>query len=343
MKRTRKTIRIQDVSKAAGVSVSTVSRVLNGKDDVAQETEEKVQKVINELGYASSLAARGMRSHRTHVIGLVVPDVASLYSLEILRGVNRGIAQADRDLIVYTNGGVRRERAADQERSSVALLNGGIADGVIVVTPTATDFCSHAPVVIIDPNNASPDLPAVLSTNYEGALAAMNYLTGLGHHRIAHITGRLNLISSNQRLQGYKDGLVAAGIPLAEELIEIGDYMIDMAVKGARKLLSLNEPPTAIFAANDATAAGVYQAAKEAGLRIPEDLSVVGFDNLRDAAFMIPALTTVDQFMAEMGTIATEMIVKLINGEKLERNLHVIQTLLIVRHSCQSPRRGGQI
>jgi LacI family transcriptional regulator len=313
-----------------------VSRVLNGKDDVAVETVEKVQKVIKDLGYASSLAARGMRSHHTNIIGLVVPDVATMYCIEIMQGVNQAIRNMDYDLIIYTNGGPDRDRVADQERSSVALLNGGIADGVIVVTPTATDFSSHAPVVVIDPNSESPDLPAVLSTNYEGALAAMTYLTGLGHQRIGHILGRMTLISGAQRLQGYKDSLAAAGIPVEEKLIELGDYTYETALDAARKLLSLEERPTAIFAANDVTAKGIYQAAKEIGVRIPEDLSVVGFDNLRETAFMTPALTTVDQFMVQMGAIATEMIVKLINGETLPCNLHILQTHLIVRNSCRA-------
>ena len=336
MRRSRKSITIQDVAKVSGVSVSTVSRVLNSRYDVAEETTEKVQKVIKDLGYASSLAARGMRSHRTNVIGMVIPDVASLYCVEIMRGVNLAIAQINHELIIYTNGGASQTGNADHERASVALLNGSIADGMIVVTPTAATFPTHAPLVIIDPNNESPDLPGVISTNREGALAAMNYLTALGHCRIAHITGRMELVSSNQRLQGYVDGLTAAGIPVEKELIEIGDYETDTAVQCARKLLALKNRPTAIFAANDMSALGVYQAAKEAGLRIPEDLSVVGFDNLRESMFMVPALTTVDQFMAEMGTIATKMIVKLINNEPLQRNLHVIQTQLIVRNSCSA-------
>ncbi len=214
MKRNLKAVTIRDVASKAGVSVSTVSRVLNGKDDISEETIEKVQAVVQELGYASSLAARGMRSHRTNVIGLIMPDVASSYCQEIMRGVNRAIAKLDKDLIVYTSGGIDRENIAQHERSYVALLNGSITDGAIVVTPTATQFTTHAPLVIIDPNNETPDYPAIIATNQEGALAAMNYLTGLGHRRIGYITGRMKLVSSNQRLQGYKDGLAAAGIPL---------------------------------------------------------------------------------------------------------------------------------
>jgi len=337
MKRNFKKITIQDVAKTAGVSVSTVSRVLNNKYDVAEETAEKVQSIIHQLGYASSLAARGMRSHRTNVIGLVVPDVASPYIHHIMIGVNRAIARLDKHLIIYTSGNWAKEDIDQNERSYVSLLNGGITDGLIVVTPTATGFTTHAPVVIIDPNNEAPDYPAVIATNREGSLAAMKYLTGLGHKRIGHITGRLNLISSHQRLQGYKDGLAAAGLPQDDCLIAIGDYNTETAMECTRELLSLAEPPTAIFAANDMTAMGIYQVAKELGVRIPQDLSVVGFDNLHDSFFMSPPLTTVDQFMENMGTAATEMIMHLVDEAKLMENVRIFQTQLIVRESCTFP------
>lgn len=336
MRKIGKAITIQAVAKAAGVSVSTVSRVLNGKADVAIETVGKVRAVIQEMGYTSSLAARGLRSHHTNVIGMVIPNVSTLYCLEVLRGVNKAIEKLHYDLIIYTDCNTDRSNSADVERSFVALLNGGIADGVIVVTPVATSFSTHAPVAIIDPNQESPNLPGVISTNYEGALAAMEYLTGLGHRRIAHITGRMELVSANQRLQGYKDGLIAAGIPIDEELIATGDYDQACAAANTEKLLSLNNRPSAIFAANDMSAMGVYQAAQKAGLKIPEDLSVVGFDNIRESSFSVPALTTVDQSLEEMGTIATNMIVKLINGEPVENTLHVIKTQLIVRESCSA-------
>lgn len=336
MRRTRKSITIQDVAKKAGVSVSTVSRVLNKKVDVALETSERVQQVIEELGYASSLAARGMRSHRTNVIGMVMPDIASLYCVEIMRGVNQVIARLDYDLIIYTNGDVLKYGTADQERRYVTLLNGTITDGVIVVTPAATDFATDAPVVIIDPNNENPAHPAVISTNYEGALEAMNYLTGLGHQRIGFITGRLDLASARIRLQGYKDGLAAAGIPLDESLIQIGDYTTETGAECTRTLLVLENPPTAIFASNDMSALGVYEAAAGMSLCIPEDLSVIGFDNIHDSKLFDPPLTTVDQFPSEMGAIATEMVVKMMKGETLKSNLHKIHTQFLVRGSCRS-------
>ena len=213
----------------------------------------------------------------------------------------------------------------------VGLLSGSVTDGVIVVAPEATSFATNAPVVAIDPNNESPECAAIISTNRNGALQAMAYLTGLGHRQIGFITGRQELVSGKRRLQGYQDGLAAAGIAMTEELIQVGDYKTETAVGCAHNLLSLDNPPTAIFAANDLSAIGVYQAAAERGLCIPDDLSVIGFDNVLDAVLANPPLTTIDQFISEMGCIAVEMIVKLINGEALEIDLHKIQTQLVVR------------
>jgi len=196
--------------------------------------------------------------------------------------------------------------------------------------------------VIIDPNNENPDYPAIIATNREGVLAAMKYLTELGHRRIGYIPGRMELVSSKQRLQGYKDGLAAAGIPLDESLIEIGDYTTETAAMCTRKLLSLSDRPTAIFAANDMSAMGVYQAAGELGLQIPGDLSVIGFDNLRESAHLNPPLTTIDQFVEQMGAMATEMLVKLVRGETFpihpaeEGNLYKIPAQLVIRDSCAS-------
>ena len=334
----KRTVTIGDVAKEAEVSVSTVSRVLNGKDDVALETIEKVRGVIRELRYTSSLAARGMRSLRTHVIGLIMPDVASPYGFEVMRGINRAISQSDYDLIVYTTGNIQKYGTADQESRYVTLLNGSITDGVIVVTPVATDFSTDGPIVAIDPNNESPDCPGIIATNRAGAMAATTYLTGLGHRRIGHITGRLELVSGSHRLQGYKDGLAANGIPFDENLVKIGDYTSEVAVGCTRALLSLDDPPTAIFAANDMAAMGIYQVAQAEGIRIPEDLSVVGFDNLPESTFFTPKLTTVDQFVMDMGSLAVEMVVKLANGETLEKNLYEIPTQLVIRDSCRSLR-----
>ncbi|MCR4405533.1 MAG: LacI family transcriptional regulator [Anaerolineae bacterium] len=336
MRRKKGTVTIQDVAETAGVSVSTVSRVLNNKDDVAPATYEKVQRVIEELGYTSSLAARSMRSRRTGVIGLIVPDVGDPFSILVMKGVNRAITELDYDLIIYTSGSIKKRSAAERERHFVSLLNGSIADGVIIVTPAATTFSTAAPVVTIDPNNECPECLTIIATNHAGAIAAMEYLIGLGHRRIGFISGRPDLQSANHRLQGYLDALRQANIPQDPALIEIGDFSRETGRICARRLLSLPEPPTAIFAANDQSAFGAIEAAREMGLRVPDDLSVVGFDNIPEAAYYNPALTTVDQFIEQMGYVATEMLLGLVQGEPLENDLHLMPTQLVVRDSCRA-------
>ena len=156
-------ITIRDVAREAGVSVSTVSRVLNDKDDVAPETYERVRDVIRRMGYTSSLAARSLRSHRTNVVGLIMPDVEFPFAIEVMKGVNRAITELGYELIVYTGGDTRKESTAERERRYVTLLNSSVTDGVILVTPATTDFSTASPVVVVDPNNEGPDCPAVIA------------------------------------------------------------------------------------------------------------------------------------------------------------------------------------
>lgn len=336
MKRYRRSITIQDVASAAGVSVSTVSRVLNDKDDIAPETYERVKTIIKEMGYTSSLAARSMRSLRMNVIGLVMPDAGEPFPIEVMKGVNSAIAALDYDLIIYTCGDVRKHYAADRERKFVSLLTNSLTDGVIVITPAAAHFNTNAPVVAVDPHYEGNEYPAVISTNKAGAMEAVDYLIQLGHRRIGYINGRVDLKSAERRLRGYQESLMKAGIPLDPDLIVQGDFMADIAYKGARQLLGLPNPPTAIFCANDQSAIGAYKAAHEAGLSIPDDLSIVGFDNIPDAAQVRPGLTTVDQCIQDMGKIAIQMLVKLIEGEELENKTIKTSTRLVIRESCRA-------
>jgi LacI family transcriptional regulator len=336
MSPTRATVTIRDVAEAAGVSVSTVSRVLNDKDDVAPETYDKVQQVIEELSYTRNLAAKSMRSRRMNIIGLFAPDVGDPFIVQVMKGVNQAITELDYDLIVYTGGQFKRESAADRERRFVSLLGGGITDGVIVVTPAATSFPTASPVLVIDPNVETHDCPAVIATNREGALTAVEYLIGLGHRRIGFISGRPELQSAVRRLQGYKDGLMRAGIPLHTDLIQAGDYSRQTGFACTQRLLNLSDPPTAIFASNDQSATGAIKAIFEAGLRVPDDISVVGFDNVPEVAYTHPGLTTVDQCIEKMGYNATEMLISLIEGDALENDLYKVPTRLVVRDSCRA-------
>jgi len=334
MRNKKQAIRIQDVAQTAGVSVSTVSRVLNGKVDVSSETQDRVNAVIGKLGYTSNFAARSMRSHRKNLIGLVVPDIGFPYSIEVMKGVNRAIAESKFDLLVYTTGDVHKNGAALHEQHYVSLLNNSVTDGVIIVASAAADFITNAPIVSVDPHVINPSYPSVQGTNYQGALDAMGHLLGLGHRCIGFITGRPEIASAKQRLKGYRDALVKAGIEIDKALIAPGDFSQAEGYKCTRQLMALKNPPTAIFAANDQSAIGVFQAAEELGLRIPGDLSVVGFDNISEAKFM--GLTTIDQSLEEMGYIAIQMLIKRINkDEPHKEEVHKMKTKLIVRTSSQ--------
>jgi len=333
MRKNRQSVTIQDVARTAGVSVSTVSRVLNGKVDVSSETQDRVRAVIDDLGYTTNLAARSMRSFKKNLVGLIMPDIAYPFAIEVMRGVNQAIAESEFDLLVYTTGDVKKSGRASHEQKYVSLLNNSITDGVIIVAPVTGEFSTDAPIVSIDPLMSNPNYPSVHATNYQGATDAMNYLLGLGHQRIGFISGRAELESSNRRLKGYRDALEKAGLPIHENLIASGDYTTETGVKCARELLSLDQSPTAIFASNDQSAMGVFRVAQEKSLRIPEDLSVVGFDNIMESKYM--RLTTVDQFIYEMGFVATQMLIKLINGETLESQTYQMQTQLVIRSSCR--------
>jgi LacI family transcriptional regulator len=335
MRKIKRTVTIQDVAKTAGVSVSTVSRVLNGKVDVASETQDRIRSVIDNLGYTTNLAARSMRSFKKNMVGLLMPDIAYPFAIEVMKGVNRAIAESEFDLLVYTTGDVRKSGRASHEQKYVSLLNNSITDGVIIVAPVTGEFSTDAPIVSIDPLMSNPNYPSVHATNYQGAMDAMNYLLGLGHKRIGFISGRAELESSNRRLMGYCDALEKAGLTVDEKLIATGDYTTETGIKCAQDLLSLENPPTAIFASNDQAAMGVFQVAEQMELRIPEGLSVIGFDNIMESKYL--RLTTVDQFISEMGFVATQMLIKLINGEPLDSQVYRMQTQLIIRNSCQAP------
>jgi LacI family transcriptional regulator len=329
-------ITIQDVAKAAGVSVSTVSRVLNDKVDVAEATYRKVQCTIEKLGYTSNLAAKSLRSHRTNTVGVIALDLNDSFAIHVLLGINTAIQELGYDLILYASGAKRKSTYAAWEQRHVAQINGSVADGAIIITPSAVTFPTTFPLVAIDPHSGDTDYPAVIATNRAGALEVMEYLIRLGHRRIGFIGGREGLKSAQQRLRGYKESLQKANITLDPDLIQQGDYRRNTGYRCAKKLLNLPMPPTAIFAANDLSAIGTIQAARETGLQIPDDLSVAGFDNMPGTTDITPALTTIEQPMQKMGYAATEMLIDLIQGKSLNNRVHKVPTKLIIRDSCRA-------
>lgn len=329
-------VTIQDVARTAGVSVTTASRVLNNKDDVAPETYEKVRRVMQELNYTASLAAKGMRSRVTKVIGLVVPGVSDVFYQEIIKGVGAGIHGSGYDLMIYTSERPTANNGS-WEQEHVTLLSSGLTDGCIVVTPSAPAFPPGARIVVIDPQGDGAAVPSILARNKIGALNAMEYLVGLGHQRIGFIGGRPDALSAIRRREGYVDGLSAAGLPFNADWVIDGDYTRERGQEAAHSLLCLPEQPTAIFAANDKMAFGVMDAARELGLRIPEDVSVVGFDNLPEAAQVTPRLTTVDQSIQEMGRLAVKLLFDVLSGATLGATQIRVPTRLVIRDSCAAP------
>ena len=332
METKKRAVTIHDVAQEAGVSVSTVSRVLNAKVDVADETQDRVQAVIDRLGYTSNLAARSMRSRRKNLLGLVVPDIGWPYSIEVMKGVNRAIAESSFDLVVYTTGDIRKSGAPSHEQYYISLLNNSVTDGVMIVASAAAEFITDSPIVAVDPHMVNPNYPSIQGMNHQGAVDAVKYLIGLGHRRIGFIGGRPEIASAILRLNGYQDALKEAGIPVDDALIMPGDFTTETGYQCGHKLLTMKDPPTAIFAANDQSAIGVFQAAEELKLRIPEDVSIVGFDNISEAKYL--GLTTVDQALAEMGYVAIHMLIRLVNKETLASQTYEMPTKLVVRSSC---------
>ena len=326
-------VNIHDVARSAGVSAATVSKVINRRHGVAQATSQRVQRVIDELGYESSLVARSLRSHRTNVLGILVAEFEP-FSAEILKGVSRAIGGTGYELLAYS-GGDRAGAQVGWERRSLTRLSGTLIDGAILVTPSVVGSGGSVPVVAIDPHAGPADMPTVDSDNFAGAVVATEHLLTLGHRRIGFLGGRPDLESSRLREAGYRSALAAAGIAVEPELMRIGGYRRETTQAPARELLSLPERPTAIFGANDLSAIATMEVARELGLRLPDDLSVIGFDNVPESAMTTPQLTTIGQPMQQMGAEALSLLIHLIDGSA-DGSTHVrLPTELIHRGSTR--------
>ena len=330
-------MKIGDVAAEAGVSVATVSKVLNDRWGVAEETSIRVRAVIEELGYQSSLVAQSLRSRSTNVIGVLVVDIEP-FSAELLKGVARAIHGTGYELVVFSGCG----RANDQvgwERRYLQRVSGTLCDGAILVTPSSVDVTYGAPVVAVDHNVASSSLPTVDSDNLSGAVLATEYLLELGHRRIGFLAGRPDLESARLRERGYRTALKKAGIKIDSSLIRIGGYQVDTAEEAARQMLEPDDRPTAIFAANDVSALATISVAGSLGLAVPEDLSVIGFDNVPESALSEPPLTTIEQPIQQMGFDATQILIRLIAEQPVPEHT-MLPTRLVVRGSCRPLEDG---
>jgi LacI family transcriptional regulator len=249
--------------------------------------------------------------------------------------VSRTVVAAGFDLLVYASATRNASSMVNWEQQQVALLNGSVTDGLIIVTPHASSYRTANPLVAVDPHCDATDFASVLSTNFKGVVAAMTYLFELGHRRIGFIGGRSELQSAIRRMAGYCHSLHSAGIEFDAALVKVGNYERKTAYAGALELLRADPPITAIMAASDEMGYGVYDAVRELGMRIPNDVSVIGFDNIPDSALVEPPLTTVDQAIETMGALAAEVVIKLIAGEPLDELVHKVPTKLVIRQSCR--------
>src|SRR5579863_7853451 len=320
------------IAAEAGVSLPTVSKVVNGRPDVSPTTRARVEQLLDRHKYPRT----GPRlSRRSGLIDLVFNGLDSPWAVEILRGVEEWGAEQGTAVAVSS---VRHGDARPTRWPSTIASH--YSDGVILVTSTLTDTQvgqlrgAGIPLVVIDPANTPPaDIPSVGATNWAGGLAATEHLLSLGHRRIAAITGPADFLCSLARVDGYRSALERAGVTFDQGLVRYGDFQHEGGFARAVELLELPERPTAIFAGSDQQAFGVYEAARQHGLRIPEDLSVVGFDELPVTRWASPPLTTVRQPLAEMGSAAAQMLGELIEGLPLRSNRVELSTELIVRES----------
>jgi LacI family transcriptional regulator len=328
---------IEDVAREAAVSYATVSRVVNGKGYVSEETRVRVMDAVNRTGYIVNRRAQGLASGRAQVVGLVVRALDTSYVGEIIRGIDEELAAVSYDLMLYTTH-FRKQR----ESEFVANFTAGLADGLLLVLPLdPTAYLDSIrrrgfPYVLIDHGGMGEDGPSVGATNHQGAYDATAYLIGLGHRRIGFITGHMEMGCATDRLAGYQTALRDHGLPIDPCLIHQGDFQQPRGFDCTKALLALPEPPTAIFASNDVSAFGVIDAVRDAGLRIPDGISVVGFDDIPTSATIHPSLTTVRQPLEEMGREATRMLLEFIAnpGRQVERV--DLPTSLVIRGSCRS-------
>jgi LacI family transcriptional regulator len=328
-------VTIREVAGLAGVSVATVSRVMNGRDDVSPETREMVLRVVREHGYTTSRAARGLSAGRTGLIGATVPLVHPAYFSFILSGAAEAAYERDMRLLLCPT-----QHEHDREVTLLERMMHGTTDGGLLILPQEsadeleTLYLQGYRFIVVDPMlPLNERIPSVSAAHSAGADIAVKHLLELGHRRIAAITGPRGWIATEERLRGYHAALAAAGILAEPELVVDSNFEIDHGLRAARRLLDLHQPPTAIFAFNDNIAIGALQAARERGIKVPDQLSVVGFDDVEAAEIVTPPLTTIRQPLAEMGRMAVSLLERLIEGQRIEA-LHVeLRTQLVVRQT----------
>jgi LacI family xylobiose transport system transcriptional regulator len=320
------------VAAEASVSMSTVSKVLNGRNGVSDSTRARVEDLLHSHGYNRRGAAQ-----TAPLVELVFSELDTAWSIEIIRGVER-IARENGMSVVLTESGDRHSPGPEWIDGVMQRRPSGV---ILVFSDLSPDHkkqlrTRNIPFVVVDPaGDPAPDVPSIGSANWSGGVLATRHLIDMGHRDIAMITGPDDMMCSRARLSGYRSALEAAGIPIRPELIVGGQFHREDGVERGRELLSLPNPPTAIFAGSDLQALGVYEAARAKGLTIPGDLSVVGYDDLQIAEWVGPPLTTVRQPLTEMAEQATRLVLRMSESDPVESTRIDLATSLVVRSSTR--------
>ncbi|MDD1475543.1 LacI family DNA-binding transcriptional regulator [Arthrobacter sp. H16F315] len=332
---------LASVAREAGVSAPTVSKVINGRDDVSADTRAKVLTVLARTGYKSPLQQRKNLTGR-QAVEIVFDSLNSAYAVEVLNGVLEYAAESDIEVLLNVTGKQGASTLTAEQRAQRIIDEGRC--GMIVVTSAFGAAHLDAfhrrgvPVVVIDPLNPPPgDVVSVGTTNWAGGKDATSHLLELGHRRIAYIGGPDAAECNQARLHGYLAALRAEGVAVEDRYIISGQFRSEHGASGMKALLKLEERPTAIFAASDSIALGVLAEARRQGVRIPEDMSLVGFDGTYQAEESVPALTSVTQPLQEMGRAALRFILRQMRGEVLDSRRVELVTRLVVRESTAPP------
>ncbi len=331
-------VTIYDVAREAGVSMATVSRVINGSANVKPSTRKKVLRVIEELGYRPNAVARGLASKKTTTIGVILPDISSAFFAELARGIE-DIANMYHYNIILSNS----DQNLDKELKLINNLLEKQVDGLLFLGGNVTEdhrrifTTSPIPIVLVATADPKHELPSVRIDLKKASYDAVSFLLGKGHTRIAFLSESFQNAMGRARYEGYVEALKEYQVPVNENLIMEIYPTYEMALKGTKTLLSLSVPPTAIFAANDEIAVGAIHSIQDQGLKVPQDIEVVGFDNTRIAEMVRPMLTSVVQPMYDIGAVSMRLLTKLINQEEIQNMEVVLPHRIEFRQSTSQP------
>ena len=323
---------IREIAAAAGVSTATVSRVVNGGVGVEPGLAKRVQGVIDDFGYTPNLVARGLRTQATKVIALVIADIENPFFTSVCRGVEDAARRHDFSVMLCNT-----DESATKEAGYLEILAAQSVAGVIIsAASTASDvtsLTSRGISVVAIGRKLGPEIDCVRTDSYAGARNATRHLLEYGAHRVACITGPHGVATAEERLEGYREAMENSRITLDPELIEYANFREDGSYRATRRMLSLPNPPDAIFVANNRMLVGALRACREAGVEIPNQVSLVGFDDLPWADLTTPSITTLRQPTYEIGAAAARLLVERLQGNREPGREIVFQPELVVRES----------